>query len=173
MKLMWTWVQSAKWPLKMTRNRQTEGSSGEQWPRQKVQGQKGEEFYEPRERLNEEYSLVSSEEALRAIAFQRHDHPRAQVNQTSRKAESSLTSGWWVLLAQPSFMPTGTCCSVSTAPNSTQTWPPLSPLDLVSLSIFFSSWLFIPEVSAGYFPAGFISQRLVQGPYWGLSLFQN
>lgn len=35
---------------------------------------------------------------------------------------------------------------------------------------FFFSWLFIPEVSAGYFPVGFISQRLVQGPYWGLSL---
>lgn len=42
MKLLWTWVQSAKWPLKMTRKQANRRLFREQWPRQKVQGQKGE-----------------------------------------------------------------------------------------------------------------------------------
>ena len=112
------------------------------------------EFYEPKEHLSEEYSLLSSEEVLRGIVFQRplKGHRSTKLKEGRKLLDFRV---WWVLSAQPSFMPTFICCSVSMAPNATQTWP-LSPLDLVALSNFF--------------PVDFLSQRLVQGPYWGLSL---
>ena len=165
------WVQSAKWPLKMTRKQANRRLFREQWPRRRYKGQKGEGVLWTKRTL--EWRIQPTE--LRRNT-QRNSFPKAWPLWGHRSTK--LKEGrkfmdfwvWWVLLAQPSFMPTCTCCSASMAPNSTQTWP-LSPLDLVSLSIFFFfSWLFIPEVSAGYFPVGFISQRLVQGPYWGLSL---
>ena len=149
MKLLWTWVQSAKWPLKMTRKQANRRLFREQWPRRRYKVRRVREFYEPREHLSEEYSLLSSEETLRGVVFQRHDHSEGTGQPNKKEGRKFLDFlVWWVLLAQPSFMPTCTCCSASMAPNSTQTWP-LSPLDLVSLSIFF-------------FSVGFLSQRLVQ-----------
>ena len=107
------------------------------------------EFYEPREDLNEEYSLVSSEEALRAIAFQRHDHSEGTGQPNSRKAESSWTSGCGgfslpALLHAHVLLLLG-LHGTKLNPDMTTLSPGLG----VPEHLFFSSWLFIPEVSAG------------------------
>ena len=117
------------------------------------------EFYEPREDLNEEYSLVSSEEALRAIAFQRHDHSEGTGQPNSRKAESSWTSGCGGF-SLPALLYVHVLLLLGL--HGTKLNPDMTTL---------SPGLGVPEHL--FFPVGLLSQRLVQGPYWGLPLFQN
>ena len=162
MKLLWTWVQSAKWPLKMTRKQANRRLFREQWPRRRYKVRRVREFYEPREHLSEEYSLLSSEETLRGIVFQRHDHSEGTGQPNSKKAESSWTSGCGGF-SWPS--PPSCPHALAALPPWHQTQPKHDhslPWTWCPWAFFFFSWLFIPEVSAGYFPVGFLSQRLVK-----------
>ena len=87
---------------------------------------------------------------------------RAQVNQTQRRQKvlgllgvvGSL--GPALLHAHMHLL----LCLHGTKLNPNMTT--LSPGLGIPEHFFFFSWLFIPEVSAGYFPVGFLSQRLVK-----------
>ena len=149
MKLLWTWVQSAKWPLKTTRKQANRRLFREQWPRQKVQGQKGEGVLWTKRRL--EWRIQPSE--LRR-STQSNSFPKAWPlrghRSTKLKEGRKFMDFWvrWVLSPSPPSCP---CALAARSPwHQTQprhdhslpwTWRPWAS--------FFSSWLVIPEVSAG------------------------
>lgn len=147
MKLLWTWVQSAKWPLKMTRRQANRRLCKEQWPRQKVQGQKGEGVLWTKRTL--EWRIQPTE--LRRSA-QRNSFPkatrRAQVNQTQGRQKAHGLPGVVGSLGPALFHAHVhlLLCLHGTKRNPDMTT--LSP-GLGGPEQFFSSWLFIPEVSAG------------------------